>query len=225
MKHELIFFDLDDTLFDFGKGERLAFWSTLESIGVVPTEDIFTAYQAINKVLWQKFEQNLVKKDEIKIGRFQQLFEEFEFEGNPLHASDYYVDALSQQAHLLEEALDVCTKLKAQARLAIITNGIEYIQKRRIELSPMRDHFELLIISEECGFQKPDVRIFEYALTRAAHSDRETVLMVGDRLEADIVGGLKAGLQTCWFNPKKIANGSEIRPHFEISRLSELLTF
>jgi YjjG family noncanonical pyrimidine nucleotidase len=224
VKYKLILFDADDTLFDFRKGERLAFWSTCEAVGVNATEEIFAGYRKINDVLWKKFDQNLITKDEIKVSRYQQVFKEFKIAGDPEFAGNFYLDALSQQHHLFDEALATCTQLKAHARLALVTNGIDFVQRRRVALSLLRDHFDLLVVSEECGFQKPDVRIFEYTLKRAQHVDRETVLMVGDRLETDILGGLNAGISTCWYNPMKLANESEIKPHFEISRLAEILT-
>jgi 5'-nucleotidase len=64
----------------------------------------------------------------------------------------------------------------------------------------LRDHFDLLVISEEVGVAKPDPRIFDYALAQAGNPDRSRVLMVGDTAESDIRGGVNAGLATCWLN-------------------------
>lgn len=85
--------------------------------------------------------------------------------------------------------------------MGIITNGFTSLQQTRLERTGLRDHFDLLIISEEVGVAKPDARIFDYALAQAGNPDRARVLMVGDTAESDIRGGVNAGLATCWFNP------------------------
>jgi 2-haloacid dehalogenase len=67
------------------------------------------------------------------------------------------------------------------------------------------------------------VRIFDYTLERAKHSDRARVLMIGDSLEADILGARRAGIRSCWFNPKKVRNETRILPDIEIHALEELM--
>ena len=45
---------------------------------------------------------------------------------------------------------------------------------------------------------------------------------MGDRLSSDILGGINAGIRTCWFNPKGEAPDPEIPADYEIRQLSEL---
>ncbi len=80
--------------------------------------------------------------------------------------------------------------------MGIITNGFTSLQQTRLERTGLRDHFDLLIISEEVGVAKPDARIFDYALAQAGNPSRDRVLMVGDTAESDIRGGVNAGLAT-----------------------------
>jgi putative hydrolase of the HAD superfamily len=47
-------------------------------------------------------------------------------------------------------------------------------------------------------------------------------LIVGDSLTSDIQGGINFGIDTCWFNPNKIINKTELKPTYEISNLLEL---
>lgn len=56
------------------------------------------------------------------------------------------------------------------------------------------------MISEQVGVAKPDPKIFNYAPEQAGNPDRSRVLMVGDTAESDILGGINAGLSTCWLN-------------------------
>lgn len=223
MKYSLILFDADDTLFDFTKGERTAFFSMLQQSGAVPTEEIFKEYRKISEGYWRKFEQGLVTKEQVKVGRYKDLFEQFNIDSSPVDAAELYLDLLSEQHHLMDGALELCRELANQTRVGIVTNGVEFVQKRRLGLSLIKEHIELLIVSEECGFQKPDVRIFDYTLERALHTDRSKVLMVGDRLETDVLGGINASIATCWYNHRQAVNTSSIRPDFEVNQLSEIL--
>lgn len=46
--------------------------------------------------------------------------------------------------------------------------------------------------------------------------------MVGDSLTSDIQGGINFGIDTCWYNPNKLENNSNISPKYEISTFEEL---
>ena len=68
------------------------------------------------------------------------------------------------------------------------------------------------MISEEVGVAKPNKKIFDYALEQAGNPDRSRVLMVGDTAESDILGGINAGLATCWLNAPIASNQKASRP-------------
>lgn len=78
------------------------------------------------------------------------------------------------------------------------------------------------MISEEVKVSKPNPKIFEHALNNMNHIDKRNVLMVGDSLTSDIQGGINFGIDTCWFNPNKIVNRTDIKPTYEISNLMKL---
>ena len=49
-----ILFDLDDTLFDFQKAERLALSRTLKELGIEPEEKILRRYNELNLAQWKR---------------------------------------------------------------------------------------------------------------------------------------------------------------------------
>src|SRR6185295_13509565 len=156
--------------------------------------------------------------------RFRRLFDLAGVKGDPAKAGVDYLDSLARGTHLVSGALEVCEALKVRgAATGIITNGFKRVQEPRFRASPLSKHIDLLVISEECGYTKPDRRIFDHALERAGHGDPGTVLFVGDRLESDIQGAANAGLASCWFNPEREGNGTGIVPDHEIAGLHELL--
>ncbi len=51
---------------------------------------------------------------------------------------------------------------------------------------------------------------------------KHSALVIGDRLETDILGAHNYGLDACWFNPTNAQNTLNIKPKYEISHLTEI---
>ncbi|WP_025717621.1 YjjG family noncanonical pyrimidine nucleotidase [Paenibacillus sp. 1-18] len=222
MKYEVILFDVDDTLFDFKKAERHALQNTFTQFGLPEGATEYKAsYDEINSALWREAEEGHISPADLRVERFKRLFSVHELDFNPDAFSAAYLRYLGEGAFLIDGAVEICEKL-SDRRLAIITNGIKEVQTSRIQLSPLRDVFEQVIISEEVGCQKPQAAIFDYAFTKLAISDKSKVLMIGDSLTSDIQGGNNYGIDSCWFNPSEKTNTSEIQPTYEIKNLMEL---
>jgi 2-haloacid dehalogenase len=224
LKHTLFLFDLDDTLLDFKASEQLSFVRTLEALGMREGIDtLFAQYQAINIALWREFELGAVSKDFLKVERFRRTFVQAGLELDPAAASHLYLESLSETVVLIDGAKQVCEALCAIGEVGIITNGVEHIQTRRIASSGLKDHISFVSTSEACGYAKPDSRFFDYAAKMArAFAHHETVI-VGDRLDADILGANHFGIDSCWFNPGRLANDSEAVPTCEVGSLHEIV--
>ncbi|MEA4884085.1 MAG: YjjG family noncanonical pyrimidine nucleotidase [Clostridia bacterium] len=235
-KYELILFDADGTLFDYERAEAGAIESALRRFGLDYSESWLARYREINDLLWRELEEGKTTSAELRVERFRRLLS-----GPPCSSGESlgpgegdagamdleelsrtYLTLLSKGSHLMDGALDICRLLAARCRLAILTNGIREVQMPRFEASSLKPYIERVIISEDTGFNKPHRGIFEYALKAMGHSDKATVMMVGDSLNSDIRGGIDFGITACWFNPKGIPCDSEISPDYEIRRLSEL---
>ncbi|MDH6372016.1 2-haloacid dehalogenase [Paenibacillus sp. PastF-3] len=223
MKYDVILFDADDTLFDYGMAESHALSNAFLHVGM-PTaaEDYAASYQEINHALWRDLEQGKISSAALRVERFNRLFAANALELDPEAFSEAYLRFLGEGTFLIQGAIELCEEL-AGCRLAIITNGIKEVQTSRIQGSPLSETFEQIIISEEAGCQKPETGIFDYAFAKLGISDREKVLIVGDSLTSDIQGGINYGIDTCWFNPLSKENSSGVQPKYEIRVLSELL--
>ena len=227
MKYATVFFDADDTLFDYQKSERFALSSTLSHLNIDPSKEIASAYKTINSGLWAEREKGAIGIDRLRILRFEMLFEKCGLScGASFEAiSDMYLDFLSSRTFLMPGAESVCGQLHGKGVvIAIITNGITRVQTTRLENSPIRQYIDRMIISEEIGTSKPDKAIFEYAFSLLPDSEPDETLIVGDSLTADIKGGILAGIDTCWYNPDGKANNSELAPAYEIASLHDLLS-
>ncbi|WP_346354329.1 YjjG family noncanonical pyrimidine nucleotidase [Azotosporobacter soli] len=223
MKYEVILFDADETLFDFKRSEKVALEKSITTFNIKYDEAYhLPIYSAINKRVWQELEQGILSAEQLKTERFKRLTEKLNLTFDPNEFSNIYLNSLAEASFLLEDALEIVTYLNKKYRLVIITNGLTVVQKKRIQQSSIANYFEAVVISEEVNVSKPNQEIFRYALRRIKHENKETVLMVGDSLSSDIQGGLNFAIDTCWFNPNRSKNESNITPTFEIQSLLEL---
>ena len=69
-----ILLDLDDTILDFHKQERIALTSTLNKIGIEPSEETLALYSRINLAHWKRLEIGELTRYEVLHGRFTELF-------------------------------------------------------------------------------------------------------------------------------------------------------
>lgn len=223
MKYETIIFDIDDTLFDFGKAEEYALHKVFQEFGMPSgAEKYRESYEKCNKPLWGELEQGLITLEELKVERFRRLFLHEGLKIDPAEFSRVFLEFLGQGTYLVPGAVELISNLK-DFQLAVITNGFGEVQKSRIAGSPLAHAFKQIIVSEDAGMQKPEKGIFEYAFSKLGISSKDKVLMVGDSLTSDITGGVNFGIDTCWFNPHEKNNTNGVKPTYEIRDLLELL--
>ncbi len=221
MKHRLFLFDLDDTLLDFKASEKLSFARTMGHLGVAGELDgLFLRYQAINMALWKRFEEGKVSKDFLKVERFRATFAEGGLDLDAQAASALYHESLSESVVLVDGARRLCETLAGLGEVGIITNGVDHIQQRRIANSGLAGSISFVATSEACGFAKPDSRFFEYTTRMARAVAKDETVIVGDRLDADILGANRFGIDSCWFNPASLRNDTQAIPTCEASSLS-----
>lgn len=223
MKYEIILFDADETLFDFHRSEKHAFEKTIRAFDI-PYDESFhlKTYLEVNAVIWKEFEEGRITQSGLKVERFRRLAECLHAGFEPVDFARSYEENLGNACFLFDGSIELMERLHGTYRMAIVTNGLKSVQENRIANAPIAGYFEAIVISEAVGVSKPNPRIFELALRKLGHSDRKTVLMVGDSLTSDIRGGLNSGIDTCWYNPNRMENRTGIRPTYEITTLADL---
>ena len=173
-------------------------------------------------------EQNLsqllqIRRDKLMGERFTRFLKAVNAAGNGVEMNKFYLDQLSTHPDLTSpNVLDVLRELSEVATLAVVTNGFDRVQSRRVRESGILDFVEDVFVSEKMDSEKPNRKIFDAALRALGVENREHVLMVGDSLSSDVQGGVNAGLDTCWYNPNHAENPGKVVPTYEISSLEEL---
>lgn len=225
MKYSLFLFDLDDTLLDFRGCERVALKKALVKLKIEDKYDAFyPAYRDASIDLWTRFERNEITQDFLKIERFRRAFTTIALKMDPVTANETYIEELSQTVAEIEGAEELCRSIHGQAEIGIITNGLIEVQQRRLSISKIAPYISFMAVSEKCGYAKPDVRFFEYAVKLARKPvARDKILMVGDRGDADILGAQNFGIDSVYFNPHNRPLAPGVHAKYEIQSLTGLL--
>lgn len=221
MKYSSLLLDLDDTLLDFGMAEASAIRRVLTANNLPDSDEAVRTYSAINKSFWERFERGEIPKTAIYAGRFDKLLAVFGCTGDPEALSREYGGYLSEGYFKTEGADEILAYLKGRGyRLYATTNGFSATQHKRIKGAGLEGAFDKVFVSEDTGHQKPEREYFDYVFENIPETDRSRLLVVGDSMSSDILGGINAGLDTCWYNSRGLAERYE--PTYSIAALSEL---
>lgn len=223
VKYKWLLFDADGTLLNYDQSEKFALLEAFKTFHLEFHPEYLEKYREINARLWSELEKGTITSKKLRVKRFELLFDELNFSAPPDNFGKKYLEALGQTDFVMEGAHEVLTKLNRGTGLAIITNGIKEVQHNRLNKSNLADYFKHIIVSEEAGVAKPDKLFFDYTLGRINFHHKEEILVIGDSLKSDILGGNLSGIDTCWYNPQGSKNGSPIKPTYEISRLADIL--
>ena len=218
---EFLLLDLDDTILDFHKAERIALSKTIQDFGVEPTEEALALYHKINKWHWEQLELGVMPREEVLTGRFAVFFRELGKEVDPTACARSYERNLSIGHYFLPGAEETVQALSKKYRLFLVSNGTATVQHSRLTSAGLYPYFEQVFVSQEIGFHKPDKAYFDRCFERIPGFDPKKALMVGDSLTSDIKGGINAGVRTVWINPKH-TDGGDSRPDYQLDALSQL---
>jgi putative hydrolase of the HAD superfamily len=224
-----VFFDLDQTLWDFETNSyqtlsELAIKYKLSEKGINSIDDFIADYICINERMWDEYGKGTIDKITLRYDRFHQALNKYEIKDMELskNLANDYIAISPLKTSLFPHAVEVLQYLNEKYVLHIITNGFEEVQHIKIKNCEIDSYFNQIITSERAGFKKPDIRMFQYSLD-VADAQSGNSIMIGDNLEADIVGARNAGIHQVYFNPK--GNKHEEKITYEIKSLKELIRF
>jgi putative hydrolase of the HAD superfamily len=224
-----VFFDLDNTLWDFKANAREAFYRIFERLDLLDRiadfNNFLEVYEKYNEHLWTEYRKGKVRKEQMRLQRMVMAFKEIGLDDPdlPQRVGDLYVKEAPGKTNLFPGVHETLEYLSGKYRLYILTNGFAEIQLQKLNNCQLQSYFTKLFMAEMVGYQKPDRRFFEYAI-KSAHAHKNECLMIGDDPEADIRGAFNVGIDQVYYNtgdkPCAIQPTWEIR---DISKLREIL--
>ena len=217
-----IFFDLDNTLLDFDRGEAHALSRAFRQFDIDPTPAVLARYHDINLRQWELLEEGKLTKDQVLTRRFDLLFAELGVSCDSQAVCDLYESFLAEEHDFIPGALELLEALSPRYSLHLATNGASAVQRRRLADAGILTYFQNIFISEEVGFHKPSPAFFLACFAAIPGFDHTSALMVGDSLTSDIRGGRNAGLRTCWFDHLGRPYRPDILPDYTVAALDQL---
>ena len=155
--------------------------------------------------------------------RFREYLALYGVDAKPEEVTERYADALAEQCILLDGALDVLKAVSTKMPIALVTNGIGRVQRRRLEKGNLWGYFQAVIISQEVGAQKPEPQMVFAALKALGGIAPEDALLCGDSLTSDILAANRAGVDACWYNPRHKAKPADLSIRYEIDDIRKLI--
>lgn len=216
-----VLMDLDDTILDFHRAEAAAVSRTFEILGIDPKPEFVQRYSEINAAHWRMLERGEITRPQVLTGRFFQLFSEIGANCDPERTQQIYEAHLSRGHYFIPGAQQLLQDLQGKYLLYLVSNGNAVVQEGRLKSSGIAHCFEDIFISEIIGADKPSKEYFDRCFARIPGFESEQAILIGDSPTSDILGGIRAGVKTCWFNPQHRPPHPAIHADYEIDRLSK----
>jgi putative hydrolase of the HAD superfamily len=227
-RYEHLFFDLDHTLWDFETNSRLTLFQlyddfNLAGLQLFTAEELYRKYRWVNRRLWTLFNTGKLTMNELRTLRFEQTFIKLGLKrtAHPDGFSEAFTEQAPKRTAVLPYTHQLLAHIHNRYKLHILTNGHPDSQHIKLQSAGIGHYFTEVVTSSCSGFAKPDKRIFSFALSKANAQAKES-LMVGDNLQADVLGAKLAGLDQAYYNPAGYAHREKIT--YEIKCLSELIS-
>jgi putative hydrolase of the HAD superfamily len=225
-KYKHLFFDLDHTLWDFDANANHTLLLLFDKYGMAKYFDgfdaFFESYQPINLGLWAEYRDGKINKEFLNVERFYRPLCAAGFDDLAVAKAfaDDFIKLNPQQTRLMPFALEVLNYLAPRYQMHIVTNGFTETQFAKLNNCGIRHFFKQVFVSEQIGASKPKKAFFDHAVKYVNARKKESIV-IGDNLEADVLGAKNAGIDAVYFNPAKQQHATD--PTFEISSLQELI--
>lgn len=221
MKYKWVYFDLDETLFDFNESSKMALREVFFELGLSDHEETYNEYYTINTEVWNMLQEGTISAIELKSLRWNRFLEKYGLTYKAIDLNELYLDSLIEYTIVYPGSFDVLKILCNDYRLVAVTNGLERVQKARLNISKLENFFEHVVISESIGCAKPQKEYFDFAFNLCGNPKKQEVILVGDGLESDIKGACNYGIDCIWFNPLQKVNPNSYNPTYEVRDLHD----
>ena len=146
--------------------------------------------------------RDTIKNRDISYGRFYNAMVDFAKQGLNAYNEAVHLFGLNRtpwhsgDEFLYPETISILDALSKWYKIGIIANQLPGTQERLNKMG-IGKYIDLTVSSAEAGIAKPDPAIFRLALKRS-NCAAENSVMIGDRLDNDIIPAKRLGMHTIW---------------------------
>ena len=217
-----VLIDLDGTLLDFKQGEMNAVKETIfHFTGLNLNDEQINKFSEINEYYFNQYKNNKMNRDQFHYMRFKDFYSYLGIEKDILESDKYYINSLKYQSNVYDDVFEFLDYLNGKYRLFIASNGMTDVQIKRLEIAKINKYFERIYVSEKIEYNKPDIEFFNYIFDDLNDYERNNYVIIGDRLDSDILGGINVNIKTIYINRDNISS-NDIKPNYVIRSLKEI---
>ena len=227
--YDVLFIDLDDTLYDFSSNSLNVYREVYALMGYDrwfnDFDHYYTLYWQRNSELWALYGDNKISKDQLNAERYTYPLLKVGVPDAEAVGARFWDEAMKRLplgALLMPHAREVLEYLRPRYKMYILSNGFSELQARKMRSGGIDHYFDGVVLSEDIGVNKPHPAIFEHAL-RVAGVTADRALMIGDNYEVDAKGAHGAGMDQVLYNAAGITlTPEQWQPTYLIHSLLEL---
>ncbi len=217
-------FDGDGTLWDFEKVMRHSLQHVLIELKDHVTREQ-SALLSIEKMIQirnevaQEYKGRIINLEDVRYKAFQRILKFFGVKNDELahELNEIYLKHRFEDIELYEDVITALDALAGSYKIGLLSNGNNYPDRCGLE-----GYFSFVIFSQDHGVEKPDRRLFDIALEKAACNPDE-LMHIGDSLESDIKGAKDSGILSVLLNRDSVRSRGTIEPDYEIDSLECLI--
>lgn len=231
-KYKKLLFDLDNTLVDDDENRKNAIKKVLLERKEEILDKKLEEFIKLDNQFWKdrasgkikdpyKFKTLEERTEWVRAQRFIKYFNNVSLE-EAKKINNRYVEYLKDKIVPIKNSTQVLQYLYEKGyEIYIITNSPTIVVKNKLEAIDALKYIKETFSAEEAGHMKPHDEFFKVFFNKINNYEKEKMLIIGDELEKDILGGIKNKIDTCWFNPNKTYN-NQYKTTYEIYELMEL---
>ena len=220
---ETVFFDGDQTLWDFDTLMRRALSATLTELrrlcpGAATDRLRVDSMIADRQSVADELRGREFNLERVRLAAFRKTVTRLKLRGEGLaeHLTAFYLQRRFSDVELYPETLATLTTLQRRYNLGLLSNGNGYPDR-----SGLSGIFSVVVLSQDHDIAKPDRRLFDIAAAETS-SEAGQIAMVGDSLAHDVTAAQAVGWRGIWLNRDSVPCPDQHSPDAQITSLAQL---
>ena len=218
----IVLLDIDNTLIDFNECARHSIIKIFNDFNLPYCNNVFETFIRENIKIWKRLENGEITKTYLRANRWNIILEKLNivFDGSLIE--ELFEKSIAESAYEVQGAKELLEYLSKKHQLCVVSNGFRAVQENRLNISGFRKYFNKMFFSEDIGISKPQKEFFDYCFNSLNNPPKEDVILIGDSLSADILGGINYNIKTIWFNKNNETCPDNIKPTYIVRALTEI---
>lgn len=200
MEIKAVLIDIDNTLLDFNKSALVAMNNAAEAHSIIFPDGYFDVFLKVNDELWTELQSGSITKADIYKRRWRKIFDELGISADSDEFEEDFRKEMRTTAKTVEGAEDLLRYLSEKYPVYAASNASKNQQEIRLEKAGFAKYLSGIFVSDDIGFQKPAKEFFYACCQKLYPVMPSEIVMIGDSVDADIIGAKNFGLKSIWFN-------------------------